>query len=442
MIEHSLILLVPNFIVYIFIMLSFCYMIKCIFTQSFVIDRYTYLLTPLAALLCSVLDYFALENFSSLINIILTLYFVLRGGAGKWKRIKSSLEFFFFELIIIMVLLFNSISIIAPSRIEDILNEETTNPMYTNITLFLSFIFETILFIYSYFYVYKKKIFITLRRKDKFILFCCSIYNSILAMIIITQSNTHQDAFHIGISITIFIFIFTVPLLIINGAITRYYKEGKEYQDHWLALELKHFEEYKQNQEETNRFRHDIKNHLLCLDTILKENKYEDAKNYLSDLVDEVKELSPRVVSGNELLDCILQIKWDTMIEKGITFSLDGVLDQGLYWQPMDICAVFSNALDNAIEACEKIQQPKEISMNIRFTRSYYYITIENTIANDTELTGIHHKHFTTKKDAYRHGYGLENIRHIIESYDGTMKIEIKNTKFVLELVVPAIEKP
>ena len=219
-------------------------------------------------------------------------------------------------------------------------------------------------------------------------------------------------------------------------------KEGKEYQDHWLALELKHFEEYKQNQEETNRFRHDIKNHLLCLDTILKENKYEDAKNYLSDLVDEVKELSPRVVSGNELLDCILQIKWDTMIEKGITFSLDGVLDQGLYWQPMDICAVFSNALDNAIEACEKIQQPKEISMNIRFTRSYYYITIENTIVNDTELTGIHHKHFTTKKDAYRHGYGLENIRHIIESYDGTMKIETKNTKFVLELVVPAIEKP
>ena len=81
---------------------------------------------------------------------------------------------------------------------------------------------------------------------------------------------------------------------------------------------------------------------------------YDKAKEYLNTLLGDVRAMSPKYNTGDEMLDCIVGMKSAKMEEQGIDFTLEGVIDGGLGMKPMDICSIFANAFDNAIEACEK----------------------------------------------------------------------------------------
>ena len=179
-----------------------------------------------------------------------------------------------------------------------------------------------------------------------------------------------------------------------------------------------------------------MKNNLACISMMLEEGKNQEAKAYVSQLLGEVNAFSPKVVTGDEMLDAIVASKWSKMEERQISFSLDGVLDQGLNWKPIDICTVFSNGLDNAIEACEKAEGEREISLSLRYTKNFYYMVLSNTMveAQDTFVIG---SRFTTKKNKELHGYGLENMERTIKKYDGTMNILQEENRFILKIMVP-----
>ena len=59
----------------------------------------------------------------------------------------------------------------------------------------------------------------------------------------------------------------------------------------------------------------------------------------------EVNALSPKVVTGDEMLDSLVSSKLAKMEELGIKFRLDGVIDGGLDWKPMDTCTVLNHTL-------------------------------------------------------------------------------------------------
>lgn len=232
-----------------------------------------------------------------------------------------------------------------------------------------------------------------------------------------------------------------------------------------MEMELAHFREYKQAQDETRRVRHDMKNNLACISMLLEDGKNQEAKEYVAQLLGEVNAFSPKVVTGDEMLDAIVASKWSKMEEWHIAFSLDGVLDHGLNWKPIDICTVFSNGFDNAIEACEKVEGHREISLSLRYTRNFYYMILSNTMAKPVAVLDKENgqyrfgkwrrrkkqresqqslqdslvigSRFTTKKNKELHGYGLENMERTIEKYDGTMEILPENDRFVLKIMVP-----
>ena len=212
----------------------------------------------------------------------------------------------------------------------------------------------------------------------------------------------------------------------------------------YISAELDYINQYKKNQTEIRAFRHDIINNLSMLSALHEEKNYEGAKDYIDTLLGNVKSMSPKYITGDEMLDCIVGMKAAKMDEEGINFTLEGVIDCGLGMKAVDICSIFANALDNAIEACEKVSKDLErwIKLSVKRTDKFFLIKLENTM-NEEEKTQPLSRLFdegeriTTKKDKAHHGFGVQNMKETVLKYEGIDKVEIEDGVFILSIVIP-----
>ena len=230
-----------------------------------------------------------------------------------------------------------------------------------------------------------------------------------------------------------------LPVFLFYLRISKYHQDRANRQEMHMQAELAHFQQYKLSQEETARFRHDIKNNLLCVNDMLQQGKIPQATQYLQDLLKDAESLSAQYVTGDEILDSILAFKSQKFAASGIQFRLDGVIAGGFGWKPVDICNVFANALDNAIEACEKMpQEGRYITMEIRATSRFWFIRIENPVAEKVDTNRLFKKKdgYTSKADPSLHGLGTYTIKHTVESYGGMLQAQYEDQKFVLEIMV------
>jgi len=238
-------------------------------------------------------------------------------------------------------------------------------------------------------------------------------------------------------AVGIFVLGLAVPVIMIIATAERSLKEKNKSQEAYLAAELEYIGQYKKTQVETKAFRHDIKNNLAMTQMMLESGRTDEAREHISDMLGRVSALSPKYVTGDEMLDLIVTMKADKMDELNIRFTLDGVTDGGLNIKPMDMCSVFANALDNAIEAASKCEDPF-VTLNIKRTDKFFVIKLTNSAAKKIDVgkllatTG-----YTSKSDKDHHGFGLMNVRRTVEDYDGILKAESEDKSFTLSIMLP-----
>lgn len=294
------------------------------------------------------------------------------------------------------------------------------------------------IFFYLYFSMYKRGIVLPWKNRERIFVFIYSIVFSALPRIFY-YSGKDGDTSLVIMGISFVLTAVLIPVFFYYLQISEYYRNRTAIQEQHIQAELAHFQQYRQNQAETSRFRHDIKNNLLCVSDMLQQGKTAEASNYLMDLLDTVENLSKKYVTGDELLDSIVGVKSQIMEQHGIRFELDGVLAGGLPWKPMDICNVFANALDNAIEACQKVPpERRRISMRIKSTPQFWFVTIDNSIAEVVDTTKLFQKNggYTSKSNSAQHGIGTYNMKHTVESYGAMLKAECTGEIFILEIMI------
>ena len=229
------------------------------------------------------------------------------------------------------------------------------------------------------------------------------------------------------------------PVLMIMNASDKSLKERFQYQENYLNAELEYIEQYKQKQTETRAFRHDIVNNLSLMSMMMNEGKEKEAKEHLEGLLENVAALSPEFVTGDEMLDCIVAMKADKMKQLSIPFTADGVIDGGLNMRPMDVCGIFANALDNAIEAAQEVRENPYISLEIKRTEQFFVVRISNSTVGkvDVEKLLLNSGYTSKKKDTELHGFGLRNIKDTASKYDGIVKAESREGEFTLSVMIP-----
>ena len=174
--------------------------------------------------------------------------------------------------------------------------------------------------------------------------------------------------------------------------------------------------------EKTRAFRHDIKNHLSVLDNLLSTGQASEAKEYLEKLKHKTAELSFPYQTGNPIVDVLLGEKLKLADLRGIGTEVSVVWPKNCGIDDFDLCVIFANALDNALEACLDIRdEQKRISVRGERQGDYYMLEFDNTCAADAAVTA---------------GTGLSNIRAVAEKYHGAVMMENENLHFRLNVLL------
>jgi len=421
---------------------TFIFIAKHLFEESIVTDRVTVILACADIILNSACGYSGIDSpvptaIETVMSFALLFFIALRGEKKRLgKRILamiSTLLTFRLSVDVYCALVF---SLIIPDDTE---LEFASGYKYNFYVAFVCFVFLA----YLYRQLIRKNLCLNFGLKTRILLttFSLFIMYSGGSVFIMNSEEGLADTplFFRAILVICFTLIYVVvPAFIIKDRTSGMFETGQKHHQEMLELETKHFQKYKESQDETRRFRHDIRNNLLTVQMLQRDGKDREAAEYIDELLGRVNELSPKVVTGSDMLDTIMSSKIETMEQSGISVDIDGIFDQGLNMKSVDMCTIFANAMDNAIEACEKAEGERSFEMRIKRSASFYVVAMKNTMSELNQRKSlIGTKRFTTKKNRDFHGYGLENIKKTVEKYGGETTVSVENNMFLLNIILP-----
>lgn len=199
-----------------------------------------------------------------------------------------------------------------------------------------------------------------------------------------------------------------------------------------------YYNETKQKNDKLIRIKHDIKNELQIAYAMMDKDKKVSTKilNELNDKLEDIKIIN---FSKNAILNTILTLKKMEIKNSGINLEIEIDKTVDFNMEEIDICDLFSNILDNSIEATKKCNcDDKFIKFCVAKKNDYIIIKCENTY--DGFLKKNSYGNFiTTKLDVKKHGYGINIIKNVVDKYDGEINFITKNNVFKIVIIFKGI---
>lgn len=223
--------------------------------------------------------------------------------------------------------------------------------------------------------------------------------------------------------------VYAVGLLLYVAFLAR--QERLEQGEMLWAIRQQHYTSLEENQLQVRRLRHDMANHLNAMAGV------DDAamRAYLARLID-----TPAIQGGqrfceNDTVNAVLSGKWPVIEQEGIHAEIRIALPQDLPLSEVDLCAIFANCIDNAIEACRKCPpESRSLQLSARAEKGIFALRLKNSMAGDLALKdGVL---VSTKADKENHGLGMAEIQDIVQSHDGTLRCGQEENCFNLQMSV------
>lgn len=189
-----------------------------------------------------------------------------------------------------------------------------------------------------------------------------------------------------------------------------------------------------QTSNKMKKIRHDIKNHLYSVSSLLENGEYEKAKEMLCEINISADKLQPSLhqTTGNGLIDAMIAYKAAVCEGYNIFFeySLESLPEITL--SSSAVSSVLSNLLDNAIEASMSAESP-EVRIKVFMYKDYFTVVVKNTFSrvrkkDNTLVTDKDNKEF--------HGLGMEIVKELCKENGGFYKWEIIGNVFVSNAIM------
>ncbi len=238
--------------------------------------------------------------------------------------------------------------------------------------------------------------------------------------------------------LSVFASVMLISLLLyyhINySALTYRYEEVRLNTALLMAKEqLDHIKRISIAEEKVKESRHEIKNNYFYIQTLLKENKYDEIDKFLTKTLGELKSQREYVNTGHLLVDHILNAAIRDCKLKNIDVTTDILIPSSLNVNPEALSTVLMNLLHNAVEAEEKLTNPY-INIALGYQNNWLIFKLSNRIDGNIDISNLK----TTKKDTFNHGFGLKIVKRIVEKENGIFNASIDNGEFVATVMFPA----
>ncbi|SFB30564.1 ATP-binding protein [Clostridium frigidicarnis] len=325
------------------------------------------------------------------------------------------------------------IAIVTSQNIGAVVYE---NP-YKIITVALSKLFFIIIFI-----IYKNKTISVGLKKQDFNLIAVPILSNMLCLFIIfkfTFSITVKNSInnYMLLVITVIIILSNVAII---GMMKRLIKNNELKLENTLIkqktmMDHENYIKLQKSYRNLRELQHDMKNHIVCIKELYgDENK---AYDYIEKVNEEVENINI-FNTGNSIIDIILSEKKRICTENNIEFNTQININKGIPIEVIDLSSIFSNALDNAIEACYKIKDgniKRYVDIKNTYVGNFLVIRVDNSKVNSIKIHN--NKIVTDKADGFEHGFGISSIRRCAEKYDGEVVVDYTKDRFILKIVIP-----
>lgn len=220
-------------------------------------------------------------------------------------------------------------------------------------------------------------------------------------------------------------------------------KAKEQYQTQVLYYQM-----LKEQYRSMESLRHDMKNHLIALGGFVRNRQWEPAERYLDNLARAGGMEGGEAVTGNPAVDALFYHKGKQAERLGILWQWDVcVLPSPCPVRDLDLCIILGNILDNALEACQRMQGEEKkapfIRLHMAMVKRCLLLEVKNSASKEhppvmegLDCQGRGPWRTSKKENPGEHGLGLSNVREAVEHYDGAIRIEAEEPTGVVTVSV------
>ena len=203
-----------------------------------------------------------------------------------------------------------------------------------------------------------------------------------------------------------------------------------------ISMHTEYYEALSAQISEVRAIRHDVRHFVGVIRQLSEEVRYEELKEFLNEYGEKADPSPLPVFCENIVANSILGYYSLRLKECGIPFRCACQIPKQLTVSDSDLCVVLSNALENAMEACGKLenQEARYVIAEAGNKNGQLLIKIVNTFNG---LVNRRDGSFLSTKDGDSHGLGLQNIKKVVNAYGGFAKTEHSGTVFTLMAAFP-----
>ena len=190
--------------------------------------------------------------------------------------------------------------------------------------------------------------------------------------------------------------------------------------------------------EELRQLMHDLRNHLLCIqetdDPMARQEHFTQLESHLT-------ELRHTRFTGNPTIDALLNQKRREAQRLGIDYHVAPLAVSPVFMNSMDICALWGNAIDNAIESCQR-EEDAEGFIDIKMGRVGGYLSV--VVVNTCGKAPVKRERgfVSAKRSGDDQGVGVASMIHIVEKYEGMLDFSWADGEFTTTILIPYSVEP
>lgn len=232
--------------------------------------------------------------------------------------------------------------------------------------------------------------------------------------------------------------IFVLGGMLLSVAVLAYLAVQRERERYWLLQQRTRMVEHdyrmmQREYQEKEIMLHDVGKHMRLIREMARGNDTEEIIRYLDDMDAILQKGRNRELVNHDLLNLVLNSKFREAEEAGISVRYE-LGDMGnLLLKPVELCALFTNILDNAIEANQAMADGGKRWISLKCIRRGEMLIL--AVSNPTpgvKLTFIEGIPQTSKKDKVKHGLGMQSIQQVVDIYEGDMQVKVQEGIFHL----------
>ena len=215
-----------------------------------------------------------------------------------------------------------------------------------------------------------------------------------------------------------------------------FYKKGFEFRtEQFRSRLMEHsYGEIRDIYMDVRGWRHDYHNHMQVMKAKLSLGDLDGMGVYLDQLERELNRVDTLVKSGNLMTDAILNSKLTLARRNNIQVNCKAKLPERLPMEDVDLCVILGNLLDNAIEACQKLEEDsRTLRLYMAVNKGQFYLSLQNSAPQEPDFDA---RHYITSKRG-NHGLGMKRVKAAVDKYQGYLNLANEPGIFAAEVTMP-----